>query len=119
MNVFHRICTFTIFVHTQQRAELTGDPDLPPSILPYRGDNMSTNSSGPLPPNMGDSYSQPSPRFQHEHSDFHIPDSDEDDSLEFTDNDAYEKVSPRPVRRRFEITSQSRGAVFETIEFRH
>ena len=103
------------------------EDEIPPPIPPYRGeDTTNYPSPHPPPPYLGESVSQPanSPRLQHSNCEFHIPDSDEEEDMEYIDNDAYEKVTPSPqsLRRappRFAIKSTQRGAVFETVDLRH
>ena len=103
------------------------EDEIPPPIPPYRGEDITNHPSPHLPPPyLGESVSQPanSPRLQHSNCEFHIPDSEEEEDLEFIDNDAYEKVTPSPqsLRRappRFAIKSNQRGAVFETVDLRH
>lgn len=85
----------------QAREEIALDPDAPP-----------------IPPYLGESASQ---TIQIEdsggHAAFQLAGSDEEDDVEFTENDAYETVhygSRSPPR--FTITSQVKGAIFETVE---
>ncbi len=83
------------------REEIPVDPDAPP-IPPYLGESASEASLGV---DMGG------------HAAFQIAGSDEEEEVEFTENDAYETVnygSRSPPR--FAITSQVKGAVFDTVE---
>lgn len=104
------------------------EDEIPPPIPPYRGEDMVDNPSlrppPTAPPYLGESFSQPShsPRLPRNNCEFYIPGNDEEGDMEFVDNDAYEKISPQPMRRyppRFEIKGQKRGAIFETVDLRH
>lgn len=110
-----------------QQAELWSTPAQPSrfSVADTTDlDSLSLDSSPPPPPPyLGESYSQPSPGLQHRQTDprerEEAAGSDAEEDLEFTENEAYEDVSPKlGEKRRFQITSQERGAIFETVQFR-
>ena len=116
---------YGVSLHTQQAQQLWGTPAQQSgySVADTTDlDSLSVDSSlPPLPAYLGESYSQPSPRLQHRQPSPHEREaagSEAEEDLEFTENQAYEDVSPKGERRRFQITSQERGAVFETVQFR-
>lgn len=109
-----------------------------PPVPPYYADDaseMAQSEASFIP--MGESYSQPStsPRlkkkkYKHVSSSSHRAGPAPVESVDFIDNNAYETI-PHAARGfyssdlesvesepRFEIQSQQRGAVFETVHFK-
>jgi len=101
---------------------------------PYYPDNTSDIAPSDVSSiQMGESYSQPSssPKIKTRKKTSSV--SDHSDDTDFVDNGAYETLPQRGLENgrsiysdlgstesepRFEIQSQSRGAVFETVQFR-
>lgn len=108
----------------------------PPPVPPYYADDVSEvpqSEASYIP--MGESYSQPSssPRLKtkkkHKHSSHRAVEPVPSDSgVDFVDNGAYETIPHARAmysdmesvdsEPRFEIRSQQRGAVFETVHFK-
>lgn len=134
---------FTIFLffvqipeneeHINAAYSHVGGVSSPPPVPPYYADDMSevAQTEASFIP-MGESYSQPStsPRLKpkkHKHSSHRSVQPAPVDTVDFVDNNAYEIVPAHAMysdlesvdsEPRFEIRSQQRGAVFETVYFK-